>query len=141
MCIRDSTAGADQYLSATTGAMTATIPAISTTLTILQRIGRAISTSEVRFNLNRRGPTHLRAKASVDPANAASDAIADLGVTITGVLATDYVQAYPSATIEAGVVLAAITPSADTVTLRLHNPTAGAVNGAAKDWDFLAQRF
>jgi len=135
------TAGADQYLSATAGAHTATIPAASSTLTILQRVGRAVSTSVVQFDCARVGPTRMRIQAAVDPANAASDAIADLDVTLTGVVATDYVRPLPSSTIEAGVVCVAATAGADKVTLRLHNPTAGAVNGASKTWEFLVERF
>src|SRR4051794_29250212 len=50
------TAGNEYYLSTTAGGLSA-IPAASSTLTILQRAGRAYSTSEVEFDLNRRGPT------------------------------------------------------------------------------------
>jgi len=99
------TAGDPQYLSATAGEHTATIPAVSSTLTLLQRIGVAVTTEKVVFDLTPRGPHYLRATAAVNPASAATDAIADLAVTVTGVLATDYVQALPPADIESGLVV------------------------------------
>jgi hypothetical protein len=78
------TAGADEYLSATAGAHTETKPAISATLTIVQRIGVALTTDTITFDLRRTGPLFLRATAAVDPASALTDAIADLAVTVTG---------------------------------------------------------
>ena len=134
--------GTDQYVSNTAGAHTTTMPAASATLTILQRIGKALSTTELAFDLNRRGSTELRATAAVDPANNASDAVSNNAVALTGLLTTDYIRGVPPVDIEAGVVPLAVWPSnADEVTVRVHNPTAGAVNGVSKTWTFLVTRF
>lgn len=132
-------AGAHSYLSTTLGEHAGAAPLASSTLTVLQRIGTALDGQHLAFDLQQ-APTLLRALASVNPASAATDAIADLAVTVTGVLETDLVRVFPAADVEAGVVCVAATPTADTVTLRLHNPTAGTVDGAAKDWVFLVER-
>ena len=76
--------------------------------------------------------------ASVDPASAATDAIADLAVTVTGVVAGDIIIPVPAADVESGVIPVVAIATTDTVTLRLSNPTAGTVNGAAKTWTFHA---
>jgi hypothetical protein len=137
------TAGNDQYLSATAGAHTATVPAISTTLTLLQRLGKALSVDSMVFDLAQRGPLSLRARAAVDPASLAANAVANTAVTVTGVLAGDLVQALPPADLEGDIALQSALATADnTVTLRLHNvDDANAVDGAAKNWDFYVSRF
>jgi hypothetical protein len=56
------------------------------------------------------------------------------------VLVGDVVLPLPASDVEAGVVCVAATPTADTVTLRLANPTAGTVNGASKTWSFYIWR-
>jgi hypothetical protein len=133
------TAGADQYLSATAGAMGA-IPAISTTLTIVQRVGKAVSTSEIAFDLSRKGPDRLRATAAVDPASGNTDTVQDLAVTVTGVLATDYVTAKPLALAQGVIFNGAAVPTTDTVTVGIANASAGTVNGASVSWTFLVER-
>jgi hypothetical protein len=132
--------GAHQYLSSSAGDHSNAVPSLSSTLTVLQRIGTALDSQHVAFDLTQRGPTLLRAEATVNPASAATDAIANLAVTVTGVLATDVVRALAPADLEAGVVCVAVTPTTNTVTLRLHNPTAGTVDGGAKTWTFLVER-
>lgn len=135
------TAGADQYLSATAGAMGA-IPAVSATLTIIQRIGRAISTSELLFDCTRRGPTHLRASAAVDPASGATDTVQNLAVTITGVLATDYARMASTPAVVQGVVYnGSVVCTTDTVTVGIANASAGTVDGTSKTNEFLIDRF
>lgn len=133
------TAGADQYLSATAGAHGA-IPALSSTLTIVQRIGKALTTSEVAFDLTVRGPMVLRANASVNPASIASDTAANTAVTVTGIAANDVIKALPSTALEALAVQSAIATT-DTITLRLVNATAGAIDGASLTWTFYAERY
>ena len=84
---------------------------------------------------------HRDYTAAVDPASALTDTIADLSVTVTGVETTDLVEAIPPADLEAGVVpILCRVSAANTVILRLHNPTAGTVNGASKTWTFRARR-
>src|SRR5437868_5976027 len=86
------TVGDSQYLSATAGAHTNTLPVASTTLTILQRIGKAVATDTITFNLQRHGPLSLRAQATYDPASLASTTARSDTVTITGLLTSDIVR-------------------------------------------------
>lgn len=133
------TVGADQYLSATAGAHGA-IPAPSTTLTIVQRIGRAVSTSELAFDLSHRPPMVMRANATVDPASISAASAANTAVTVTGIAAGDVVTPIPPATLEAIAVQSAIS-STNTVTLRLVNDSAGAIDPASATWTFYAHRY
>lgn len=136
------TAGNDQYLSATAGAHTPTIPAASTTLTILQRIGKALTTSEVAFDLSKRGPTILRANAAVDPASGATDTVQNLAVTITGVLSTDYVRLAGAPAVVQGVIYnGSVVATANTATIGIANASAGTVDGASTTVTFLVERY
>src|SRR5688572_1582704 len=45
--------GTDYYLSNTGGAHVASMPGVSATLTIIQRIGKALNTTDLAFDLNR----------------------------------------------------------------------------------------
>lgn len=75
---------------------------------------------------------------SVNPASLATDAIANLDVTVTGAATTDDVWVVPAVTLEAGIVVqSARVQSADTVRLRLLNTSAGTVDAAAANWDFI----
>lgn len=133
------TAGADQYLTATAGGHGA-IPALSTTLTITQRIGRAVSTSELAFDLSHRPPLVMRANATVDPANIPAATVANTAVTVTGIAAGDVVTALPPAGFEA-VVLQSALATANTITCRILNASAGAIDPASATWTFYAARF
>lgn len=136
------TAGNSQYLSATAGAHTATIPAVSSTLTILQRIGQALDTERVAFDLNRRGPTTLRGTAAVDPASGTTDTVQNLAVTLTGVLATDYARLASAPTVVQGVIYnGSVVCTADTVTVGIANASAGTVNGASTTVEFVVERY
>lgn len=132
------TLGADQFLTTTAGGHGA-VPAISTTLTIVQRLGRAVSTSELAFDLSHRPPMVMRAQATVDPASIATGVAANTAVAITGVAVDDVVQAVPPAALEALAVQSA-RAGANTVTLRLVNATAGAVDAASATWQFYVTR-
>lgn len=134
------TAGDLQYLSATAGAHTATIPAISTTLTLLQPIGHAITTSRMSFDLARRGPLWLRANAAVDPVSALTDTTQNLAVTVTGVSATDYIYPHPPAMVQGVIFQGAAVPTLNTVTVGITNASAGTVDGASLTWAFLVER-
>src|SRR5437016_280017 len=90
------TAAADQYLS-TTAATMGTLPAISTTLTIMQRVGKAIATDTVIFDLAQRGPHELRANATYDPASLAAATGRSDTQTLTGLLTTDLITRAPGA--------------------------------------------
>lgn len=76
---------------------------------------------------------------SVDPPSIAAGTATDVAVTVTGVVTADHITAIPPAAIEAGLVLLTARASGtNTVTLRLHNSTAGAIDGAARTWNILA---
>lgn len=136
------TAGEGQYLSATAGAITATIPAVSSTLTVIQRVGVALSTSVVAFDLNLRGPYFLRASAAVNPASGATDTVQNLAVTITGVLSTDYAKLASAPTVVQGVIYnGSVVCTTDTVTVGIANASAGTVDGASTTVEFLVTRF
>ena len=75
---------------------------------------------------------------SVNPASIAANTKGSIAVTISGLAATDFLVLQPPADLEAGLVYAghAVTGT-DTLTIYLLNPTAGAVDGAAKNWGYL----
>ena len=140
------TAGADQYLSATAGVHTATIPAISATLTVIQRVGKALTTSEMSFDLSRRGPTQLRGQVTYDPASLAAATARSDTATLTGLLTTDVIRGVHTAVItgtgwDGGLVIQGLdVSSANTLRVRLTNPTAGALDGASVTLDVYVDR-
>jgi len=139
------TAGASQYLSITP-ARHGAIPAISATLTIIQRIGHAISTDTVVFNLARVGNLYLRARATYDPASLAAVTARSDTVTLTGLLTTDNLRfiGAPAAGVgwDSGLVVEHLDVSlADTLRIRLVNPSAAALDGASNgNFDVLVLR-
>jgi hypothetical protein len=141
------TKGATQYLSATAGAHTATIPAMSSTLTIIQRVGLALSTSEMSFDLTKRGPTYLRAQVTKDVASLNATTAATETATVTGLLAADVVRPGPHAPLtgtgwDTGLVVQNLWASnADELSIRVTNPTAGALNGASEAFDIYVERW
>ena len=82
--------------------------------------------------------------ASVDPASIAGATSSNTTVTVPGgaeLLSTDQIVAIPPATLENGLgCVGAYYASATTLTLRLVNATAGAIDGAAKTWTFMVFR-
>lgn len=75
--------------------------------------------------------------ASVDPANATAVASVDTAVTVQGVDVGDLVIAFPPAALEAGLAPQAAWVSAkNQITVRITNASAGAINGAARTWEF-----
>jgi hypothetical protein len=140
------TAGQDQYLATTAGGHTSTIPSLTTTLTILQRIGKTLSTDTVIFDLTPRGPTLLRARVAYDPASLASATARSDTVTITGLLTTDVVRGRHVAVLtgtgwDTGLDIVSLDVSgADTLRVRLQNATAGALDGASVNLDVYIER-
>ncbi len=140
------TAGADQYLTTTAGAHGAA-PAISSTLTVLQRIGKALSTSEMAFDLSRRGPDTLRARVAYDPASLAAATARSDSVSVTGLQATDVIRGAQVAAItgtgwDSGLVIQGFDVSgANTLRARLVNATAGALDGASVNLDLYVERW
>lgn len=138
------TKGAKQYLSATAGAHTETIPAMGATLTLLQVIGVAASTERVIFDCARRGPELLRVRVVYDPASlAGATARSD---TVTGLATTDVVRGVHTAVLtgtgwDGGLVIQGMDVSAaNTLRIRLVNPTAGALDGASVNLDVYVER-
>lgn len=73
--------------------------------------------------------------ATLDFASIAADAEAELTVTVPDAQVGDPVMVAPPAALEANlIVAAAFVSAADTVTIRLYNPTVGAIDPAAADW-------
>lgn len=134
------TAGTEQYCGTGAGAHSAA-PALSTTMTILQRFGVPLATDRMSFDLTPRGPAVLRGQVAIDPPSIAAGAASDVSVTFTGAAVGDVVQAVPPSDLEAGLVpILARVSAANTIVVRLYNPTAGAVDGASKTWTFYLHR-
>jgi hypothetical protein len=140
------TAGVEQYLTATAGAHGAA-PALSSTLTLLQRIGKALSTSELSFDLSRRGPDTLRARVVYDPASLGAAAARSDTMTVAGLLTTDVIRGVHVAAItgtgwDSGLVIQGFDVSgANTLRTRLVNATAGALDGASANLDVYVERW
>lgn len=77
---------------------------------------------------------------AVDPANHTAVASVNTDVTVTGVLTTDTVTVVPPIALEAGIAVQSVTVTgADTVRVRTTNASAGAINPASANWDFLVR--
>jgi hypothetical protein len=77
---------------------------------------------------------HLSATASLDFPSIAASSTAELTVTVTGAASGDTVYAAPTGAPEAGLVWSAYVSAANTVTVRMANHTAGAIDPAARTW-------
>jgi hypothetical protein len=76
--------------------------------------------------------------ATVDPASINANVSGDTSITVAGVARGDYVIGIEApAALDAGISYNAWVTAANTITLRLANSTAGAVNVASADWKFL----
>jgi hypothetical protein len=136
------TVGSDLYLSTVAGAHGA-IPGASATLTLLQRIGIALTTTDMAFNLARRGADLLRVQVTYDPTSLGATSVRNDTVAVTGLRTTDMVRGGSIANnaLEAGLVISQMDVSgADTLRIRLHNPTAGAIDGASLVHTVLVER-
>ena len=130
------TLGADLYLATTAGGLAA-LPAISATLTIMQRVGKAVATDTVTFDLAQRGPHEMRANVTYDPASLAAITARSDTATLTGLLTTDLVTRAAGSVLtgtgwDTGLIIQNMDASAaNTIRFRLSNPTAGALDGAS----------
>jgi len=75
----------------------------------------------------------LNGTATLDPASLAAAATATATITVTGAAVGDFVIVSPGVSL-AGLVMTAYVSAADTVTVVLYNPTAGAVDLASSTW-------
>ncbi len=141
------TVGDSQYLSATAGAHTASLPVASSTLTVLQRVGKAVATDTMAFNLLRNGPLSLRAQATYDPASLAATTARSDTVTVTGLLTTDIVRGLNNTVLagigwNSGLMIQGFDVSAaDTLRVRLQNASAGSLDGASVTLEVIAERW
>jgi hypothetical protein len=80
--------------------------------------------------------------ATVIPGTVSAGAVATVTVTATGVKTTDYVIPLPPSDLQAGLVpYGAYVSTANSISVRLYNPTTAAVTDTTgKTWRFLVVR-
>ncbi len=76
----------------------------------------------------------LSGSATLDFPSIAGGGTAELTITVTGAAAGDAVVLGPPAALEAGLAATGRVSAADTVTVRMHNTTGGAVNPGSATW-------
>jgi len=75
----------------------------------------------------------------VDPPSIGAGASANVDVTVSGLTTSHKVVVMCQAALEAGLVpQAASVPSANTLRIRLYNPTASPIDGASLSWFYMA---
>jgi len=75
----------------------------------------------------------LNETATVDPASVGAGASITFTITVEGAVLGDYCLVAPPYSLQ-GLVMSASVTAADTVTVVLYNPTAGAIDLASGDW-------
>ena len=92
------------------------------------------------MGLDRRNLTGvLMGVVDVDPASIAAGESGNTAVTVNGLTTAHKVVAMCQEALEAGLVpQAAYCSAANTLTIRLFNPTAGAIDGASLEWFYIA---
>ncbi|MER7213209.1 hypothetical protein ABT340_39615 [Streptosporangium sp. NPDC000239] len=76
----------------------------------------------------------LTASATLDFASIAAGAVGTLTVTVTGASTGDFALVAPPGNLNAGLVVCGFVSAADTVTIRVLNGTAGAIDPASSTW-------
>lgn len=76
----------------------------------------------------------LDGSASLDFPSIAAGSTAELNITVTGATAGDRVILGPPSTLNAGLMVTGYVGSDNTVTIRLHNTTGGAIDPASATW-------
>ena len=87
------------------------------------------------------GGNILTNTASLNFGSIASNGTAELTITVTGAATGDAVYLGAPSTIESGIVFAGYVSASNTVTVRLHNTTGGAVDPAAATWRAVVIKF
>ena len=77
---------------------------------------------------------HLTGSATLDFGSIAADDEEELTITVTGANVGDSVSLGAPAAIESGLVWVGFVSAADTVTVRVRNTTAGAIDPASATW-------
>jgi hypothetical protein len=80
---------------------------------------------------------HLTASATLDFGSIAAQDDLELTITVTGASVGDAVALGPPAALESGLAATGYVSAADTVTVRLVNGTAGAIDPASATWKVL----
>jgi hypothetical protein len=80
--------------------------------------------------------------ATVVPGTVTAGTVATVTVSVAGALTTDYVVPLPPSNLDIGLVpVGAYVSSANSVTVRIYNPTTAAITDTAgKSWRFLVVR-
>ncbi|MER5420336.1 hypothetical protein [Streptosporangium roseum] len=76
----------------------------------------------------------LTATATIDFASIAAGAVGTDTVTVTGAATGDFVLVAPPGNLNAGLVVFGFVSAANTVTIRVLNGTAGAIDPASASW-------
>jgi hypothetical protein len=76
----------------------------------------------------------LKTTVTIDPASLAAGAVAETTVTVTGATTAMGVVVQPPAALTAGLVYSARVSAANTVAIRLYNPTGSAIDQASGSW-------
>jgi len=79
----------------------------------------------------------LTSTATLDFPSISAGAVDVLTITVTGAAVGDFVTLAPPAALSAGLMFAGFVSAADTVTVRLHNTTGGAIDPASAVWGAL----
>lgn len=78
---------------------------------------------------------------AVDPPSIAANTTTNVSVTVTGLATADQVWASAINALEDGLILeSAQVTAANTLTLGIRNTTAAAIDGASRNWQYLAIR-
>jgi len=85
--------------------------------------------------LTESGKRAILGSASLDFGSIAAGATAELTITLNGVAAGDVVSMGPPLDLDAGLMATAYCSAANTVTIRLHNTTVGAIDPADSVWN------
>jgi hypothetical protein len=93
-------------------------------------------------NLSLTGPRPgwLKGSTTSDVASIAAQSVGVVNVTVTGAALGDTASASTSTALEAGLGISAVVTAADTVQVRLSNPTAGAIDPASRTYYANVQR-
>lgn len=81
----------------------------------------------------------LHATATLDFPSIAANTTEELTITVTGAVVGSVVMLGPPSAIEAGLLWCGYVSAANTVTVRIHNQSGGAVNPASATWHVLVE--
>lgn len=80
------------------------------------------------------GKRYVTTTAVLDFPNTASNDNSDLTVSLSGASINDIVMLGPPPALEAGLTFGGFVSSANTITVRIHNTSGGAINPASATW-------